>query len=68
MEPLRLKAGKDSYKELTMNGFCEKILWDYATGRISEVTAKSIQAVVDRVEIESKPPKALGDSGRSKTG
>lgn len=35
LEGLMAEENRKVFRPLTMNAFCEKILWDYATGKIS---------------------------------
>lgn len=65
LEPLRKEYSKGTFKEVSMNGFCEQILWDYAQGRLirreqSVGSRLSVDAQGEFVESQDRPGSEAG--------
>jgi len=48
LEPLRLKESAVELREWSVNAFCERILWDYAKGKIG-FTERAVLSDVNRM-------------------
>lgn len=56
LEPKRLEAERKEFRQLAMNAYCEKILWDFAEGRIGYLGKDAVDEMRQMLDGTLKTP------------